>query len=99
MLRAATLAKAKEIDTSELTSDDNIRSMITFAFDEVKRKPDSNSLKMASASVQALLTEKTFLYELLQYQISRPGEALPNEFRNKMLGAIQKCVNEFLSSR
>jgi len=99
VLRAATLAKAKEIDTSELASVDDIRSIITFAFNEVKRKPDANSVKIASASVLALLDENTFLDELLQYQLSHPGDAIPSEFRNKMLGVIQNSVNEFLSSR
>ena len=99
VMRAATIAKAEEIDTSQLTSNDEIAAIIAFAFKEVDRKADANSQKYTLLGVQALLTEGTFLEELIEYQLAHPGQRLPNEFRTKMLAAMQKSVTDFLAQR
>lgn len=98
-MRAATIAKAKEIDTGQLASNDEIAYMIAFAFKEVDRKADANSQNFALLGVQALLTEGVFLEELIEYQLAHPGQHLPNEFRTKMLAAMQKSVTDFLAHK
>jgi len=95
VLRASVLAKAQEIDTQKLATDEHIKSVIAFAFEEAKLKPDTSSVNTASISVQALLSEGVFLDELLKYQMSHPREAIPVEFRDRMLETIEKTVNEF----
>ena len=99
VMRAAMIAKAKEIDTGQLASNDELASLITFAFKEVDRKADANNQKFSLLGVRALLTEGAFLNELVEYQVANPGQHLPNEFRAKMLTAMQKSVTDFLAQK
>jgi len=99
VLRAATLCRAQEIDSKSVASMAHVSHWVNFAIEERKLKNDNNSVRMAAASVQALLTERTFLTELMEYQFKNSGRPLPDEFRTKMLAAIQKMVSEFMTQR
>lgn len=99
VLRAAEISKAKELDTNELTSKDDMISIIKFSFSEANRKADSKSMNFALMGVQALLVEGDFIEELLMYRHTNPGEPIPSEFRGKMLDAIQKSVDDFLAQK
>ena len=100
VLRAATVAKAQERDSSKPSSSEDIRGFLELAHRELNLKPDSKQEKFCKAAVQALLSEGDFLDEVLQYQLSQPaGTPIPGEFRSKMLRVIQDSVNGFLQSR
>lgn len=58
ILRAASIAKAKEMETANLASNREIGQYLKLAFDELKIKADKNQKKIAQMSIQALLTEK-----------------------------------------
>ena len=62
--------------------------------------PDEEQTRLALMSVQALLVESEFLEELMRYRLSQPpGTPLPSHFRAKMLAALQKSVDDFLTRR
>lgn len=99
VLRAATLSRAQEIELKSVAAAQDIARWVSFAFEERKLKKDESSLKMCSAGVQALLTEGTFLNELMEYQFRNPGQPLPIEFREKMLASIRIMVQEFVAQK
>jgi hypothetical protein len=96
IMQSACIAKAKEYDTSKLTSDSAIEKFFRISCNDLDVKPDKNQLKMAKLSIQALLVEGDFVDELLQFRIKNPDQPLPHEFRSKMLAAVEKSVNEFM---
>lgn len=99
VLRAASLTRAQEIELGSVATAGDIAHWVGFAIDEKKLKKDETSIKVGSAGVQALLTEEAFLAELMEYQSMNPGRPLPIGFREKMISAIQKTVQEFAAQR
>lgn len=97
VLRVAMSAKARENETLELVPDDEIRSMITLAFNKMERKADADYQQYAFLGVQTLLAESRFLDEAIDYQVSHPGRPLPKEFREKMRAALRRAVSEYRS--
>ena len=95
VLFAAMLARAKERDTKQLTTNDDIQSFLNHAFNDIGVKPGKQERGVAAMGVQALLTESTFIDEALDYRLANGGAAMPPNFRGKMLDAMQKTVDDF----
>ena len=99
ILYASMLARANEHDQSRLSTKEEITTYLERAFAELRIKPDRSQRRLAQMSVDALLVESTFIEELLRFRLSNPEAPLPEEFRTKMLKAIEKSVNEFMKGR
>lgn len=97
ILQAAMLARANERDQRRLSTADEIAACVELAANQAKARPDQEQKRVAIMSVQALLSENEFLEELMRFRLSqRPGEPLPVEFRERMLAAVEKSVQDFL---
>ena len=97
VLFAAMLARGKERDTSQLTTNDEIQaySLITPSR-KLDTKPDQKERQFSALGVQALLTESDFINEALDYRLTHEGADMPPSFRGKMLAAMEKAVGDFM---
>lgn len=96
IMYAAMLARANEHDQSRLSTKDEISAYLKRAFGDLGVKPDRSQKQLAHMSVDALLIENTFINDLMNFRQSNPGAALPIEFRERMLKAVEESVNGFM---
>lgn len=100
LLQAAMVARANEHEQNRPSTNDEISVFIEIVADQAGVIPDAEQKKLAIMGVQSLLVESEFLEEAMCFRLSNtPGEPLPIEFREKMLAAMQKSVDDFLRDR
>jgi hypothetical protein len=96
VLFAALLARAKERDSSTLTTNDEIHQFLDHAFNDLGVKPNQKERQISTMGVQALITESEFINEALDYRLANGGADMPPSFRGKMLAAMEKTVGDFM---
>lgn len=99
VLRAATIAKAKEIETSELSTQNEIDLFSKLAFGEFKRKPSASQLNLAKMSVNSLLTEGKFIKEIVEFMVQNPKTNMPSNTKERMIAVIEQVVHDFQENK
>lgn len=99
IMHAACVAKTKQYDTVQMTSESEIEKLFQVSCDELKVTPDKDQIRIAKLSIQALLLEGNFLNEIIEFRSTNPNQPPPAEFRSKMQTAIEKSVNEFIQDQ
>ena len=99
VLFAAMIARAKERETNTLTTDVEIKEMLSQIFDDIGVKPGAKENQVSLYGVQALLTEGKFIDEAVNFRLQNGAAPMPISFREKMRRAMQASVDDFLAHK
>lgn len=83
-LRAAALAWGKQLDEKKPVSEEDVKNLVQFAFNEIGVKPTRNQLVTGNLIVDALLAEGDYIKEVTQKIVSGKFTATETDHKRTM---------------
>lgn len=95
VMRAAAIALAKQINSGNLTRDDEIAGFVTYCFEERKVKPSDRQKNTAALMVDCLLVEGDFISEIVRKMSNNTLRIIEEDYlRVKQI--CQENVSKFM---